>query len=66
MNIGTNEREEMKMLELICRIPEHIGWTIVGAVGTFAFFVAVGLVWVIVDMIVDYFRADEEPEYEEL
>lgn len=54
------------MLELICRIPEHIGWTIVGAVGTFTFFVVVGLIWVIVDAIVDYFRADEELEYEEL
>lgn len=54
------------MLELICGIPEHIGWTIVGAIGTLTFFVAVGLVWVIVDSIVDYFHADEEPEYEEL
>ena len=24
------------MLELICRIPDHIGWMIVGAVGAYA------------------------------
>ena len=26
----------IKMLELICRIPDHIGWMLVGALGAYA------------------------------
>lgn len=35
-NTDTKKRKEMiKMLELIYRIPEHIGWMLVGAVGAY-------------------------------
>ena len=39
------------MLEMICKIPENIGWIMVGAVGMICLMVLSALLWVVVEAI---------------
>ena len=50
------------MMNLICAIPEHIGWIIVGAVGMLALEMCGLLIGTVVDMIRDRLMNDEESE----
>lgn len=50
------------MMNLICAIPEHIGWIIVGAVGMLALEMCGLLIGTVVDMIRDRLMDDEESE----
>ena len=52
------------MMNLICAIPEEIGWVIVGAVGMLALEMLGLLVGTVVDMVRERMMDDEE-EYEE-
>ena len=49
-------------MNLICAIPEHIGWIIVGAVGMLALEMCGLLIGTVVDMIRDRLMDDEESE----
>lgn len=49
----------MKMLELICRIPDHIGWMMVGALGACCGWVLADLIKIGVQMWKDR-REDKE------
>ena len=51
------------MLEMICRIPESIGWTIVGALGMLCAVMLVKLGKIFVQMWKDYHK-DEAEEVE--
>jgi hypothetical protein len=49
------------MMNWICSIPDHIGWTIVGAVGMLAI-IMLGLVgYTVANMIIEH-MADDEAE----
>lgn len=50
------------MLELICRIPDHIGWVIVGAVGMLTTIMAVKVGKIVYIAIRDRLTDDEETE----
>ncbi len=48
------------MMNWICSIPDHIGWTIVGAVGMLAL-IMLGLVgYTVANMIIERMADDEE------
>ena len=48
------------LMNLICAIPEHIGWVIVGAVGMLALEMLGLLIGTVVDMIRDRLQDDED------
>ena len=48
------------MMNLICAIPENIGWVIVGAVGMLALEMCGLLIGTVVDMIHDRLMDDDE------
>ena len=48
------------MMNLICAIPDHIGWMIVGAVGMLALEMFGLLIGTVVDMIRDRMINDDE------
>ena len=48
------------MMNLICAIPENIGWVIVGAVGMLTLEMCGLLIGTVVDMIHDRFMDDDE------
>ena len=48
------------MLEMICSIPENIGWVMVGAVGATAVYLAIAVVLVIRDAIKDRLEEVED------
>lgn len=48
------------MLEMICAIPEEIGWVLVGFVGAFALMMAIKLGKVIIEVIKERMEDDEE------
>ena len=51
------------MMNLICAIPDHIGWMIVGAVGMLALEMCGLLIRTVVDMVRDRMMDDEAEEY---
>lgn len=48
------------MLEMICAIPEEIGWTLVGFIGAFTLMMAVKVGKVIVEVIKERKEDNEE------
>jgi hypothetical protein len=50
-NYSKERKENKKMLEMICTIPESIGWTMVGAVGMFCVVMLVKIGGVIIEAI---------------
>jgi hypothetical protein len=50
-NYSKERKENKKMLEMICTIPESIGWTMVGAVGMFCAVMLVKIGGVIIEAI---------------
>ena len=48
------------MLEFICAIPESVGWSLVGAVGTLALVTLVGMIKDIVTAIKERMTVTEE------
>lgn len=52
----------IEMLELLCKIPDHIGWVIVGVVGTLTAIMAVKVGKLIYTAIRDRLVDDEECE----
>ena len=50
------------MMNLICAIPDHIGWMIVGAVGMLALEMFGLLVGTVVDMVRERMMDEEESE----
>lgn len=50
----------MKMLELLCAIPEEIGWALVGFTAAFTLMMAVKLGKLLVQMWKDWHEPDEE------
>ena len=50
------------MMNLICAIPDHIGWMIVGAVGMLALEMFGLLVGTVVDMVREHMMDDEAEE----
>ena len=48
------------MLEMICKIPEEIGWALVGFVGAFALMMTIKVGKVIVEAIKERMEDDEE------
>ena len=48
------------MLELICSIPENIGWVIVGACGTLTALLAIKLVCTCVTAVKEYHLCKED------
>jgi hypothetical protein len=61
--IKLQKRKEMiKMFELICTIPENVGWVIVGAVGMLTAVVAFEVGKILVQMWKDYHEEESEEE----
>jgi hypothetical protein len=52
----------IKMFELICTIPESVGWVIVGAVGMLTAVVAFEVGKILVQMWKDYHEEESEEE----
>ena len=52
------------LLEMICAIPEHIGWVIVGAVGMLALEMCGLLIGTVVDMVRDRLTNYDDEESE--
>ena len=50
----------MKMLKIICAIPEEIGWALVGFIGVFTLIMVVKVVKVIVEAIKERMDGNEE------
>lgn len=50
----------IKMLELLCKIPENVGWMLVGVVGTLCVIMAVKLGKLFVQMWKEWHEPDEE------
>lgn len=50
------------MLEMICKIPENIGWVIVGAVGMLCVVMLVKLGKIVVEVIKDRIAENESEE----
>ena len=50
----------IKMLEMICAIPEEIGWALVGFVGALALVMAIKVGKMIVEAIKERMEDDEE------
>lgn len=50
------------MLEMICSIPENVGWVIVGVVGTLTTLMAIKVGKIIIQAIKDRLIDDEEIE----
>ena len=50
------------MMNLICAIPDHIGWMIVGAVGMLALEMCGLLIGTVVDMVRERMMDDDEEE----
>ena len=50
----------MKMLKIICAIPEEIGWALVGFIGVFTLIMVVKVVKVIVEAIKERMEGNEE------
>ena len=50
------------MMNLICAIPDHIGWMIVGAVGMLALEMVGLLIGTVVDMVRERMMDDEAEE----
>lgn len=61
-NEGTKKRGDNKMLEMICAIPEEIGWVLVGFVGAFALMMIVKLGKVIVEAVKERLEDDDEED----
>lgn len=50
------------MLEMICAIPEEIGWVLVGFIGAFALMMIVKLGKVIVEAVKERLEDDDEED----
>ena len=50
----------MKMMNLICAIPENVGWVLVGATGILCVVMAVKLGKILVEMWKDWHEDEEE------
>ncbi len=48
------------MLEMICKVPENIGWVAVGVAGTLCVIMAIKLGKVFVEMWKEYHEKEEE------
>ena len=54
-------KELIKMLKIICVIPEEIGWALVGFIGVFTLIMAAKVVKVIVEAVKE--RMEDNKEY---